>query len=54
MHVIQNSEYTTLEQSENDKPDDMSTAGQLEYQEYSHQSDGSLGIRMSDVINTFA
>ena len=52
MHVILNSEYNTLEQSKEDKPGNRSTAGQLEYQEYSDQSDGSLGIRLSDVLIT--
>ena len=51
--IILNSEHNTLEERKDDKQSNRSTAGQLEYQEYSHQSDGSLGIRMSDVINTF-
>ena len=52
VYIILNSEYNTLEEREDDKPGNRSTAGQLEYQEYSDQSDGSLGIRLSDVLIT--
>ena len=52
VYIILNSEYNTLEEREDDKPGNRSTAGQLEYQEYSDQSDGSLGIRFSDVLIT--